>query len=126
LKIEVGKYYKTRGGYKAYVSGKSPFKTSRPFTVLYEISEYSTVAAENGSTLLADSKEISCNDLIAPWPEEKSVEVWVWLYNHGAVIENYRAPTPYEREPVVNNGIKHEYVIGAVKLTGKVVEGVFE
>lgn len=68
LKLEVGKFYKTRNGKKAFVYGK--YKNTNeiyPYavvTVTDPISE-STVT-ENGKRCIGQE---TCSDLVAPWEE---------------------------------------------------------
>jgi hypothetical protein len=66
LKLEVGKFYKTRDGRKAWIVGSAGEKEIFPFTVVaQEESEFYSVA-QNGRRWCDDTDE---SDLVAPWEE---------------------------------------------------------
>lgn len=66
-------------------------------------------------------------DIVGRWPEEREVEVWVWLQRNGTVVAHCTALTGYPRggQPykLPTDAVD---AVGAVRLTGKIIEGVFE
>jgi hypothetical protein len=112
MKVEVGKYYKTRNGDKAYVTGASPFKTARPFTVVPSDEEYAYVVYGDGAAFYDCESLI---DLVAPWPEEIAVEVWIALHNSGRIS--------YGSVPLTEHA---DEIVGVSVVTGKITKGVFE
>jgi hypothetical protein len=114
--IEAGKYYRTRGGTKAYVAGKSPFpKTPETNMFLgWEETQYDTVIVNswtpNGriSNILAHRF-----DLISEWRDPISLERWANVYSDGVI---YCYPSKEQADKCAA-----ENRIACIKLTG--IEG---
>ncbi len=81
MKIEVGKEYKTRGGYLATVIYELSGNEKRfPFVVCIKYSdgdEQVITATRQGRTL---KHEQSLDDLVSPAPKKIKVEVWTNVY----------------------------------------------
>ena len=81
MKIEVGKEYKTRGGYLATVIYELSGNEKRfPFVVCIKYSdgdEQVITATRQGRTL---KHEQSLDDLVSPAPKKIKVEGWVNVY----------------------------------------------
>ena len=74
LKIEAGKYYRTRDGRKAFVAARNPFNAR--FCWMGMIDSISTLCGvtwlESGR--FSDTREAHPDDLIAPWTEPRTIE----------------------------------------------------
>jgi hypothetical protein len=75
IKPEVGKQYKTRGGWRCVVVDKD---SDGEFLVWHKDDNETWFHIENGKF---DSDDDSDNDIIAEWSEPKTHEVWVSLYS---------------------------------------------
>lgn len=120
MKIEVGKFYKTRKGLKVrlYAVDQGGEFPNHGATLESGIWNSQTWAANN---MYYVDGETSDYDIVAPWPDEKEVETWVWLHSDGRTSLN-----PVKPNAAWTNDPSYVRVIGAVRLTGKIVEGVFE
>lgn len=107
MKLEVGKYYKTRDGAKAYVGAQNPFRDiGDAFQGFVHGYPYSRTWSREGKCV-----EVTQNhDLIAEWSEPQSGEVWVNVnhYTPGYRGENGKIffgnhPTKEEADYAVKN-----------------------
>ncbi len=73
MKIESGKYYKTRDGRKAYVVGEVPDQEYHCFVASID-NDCLDYYGEDGSSMGENFERLE--DLIAPWPETRVVEGW--------------------------------------------------
>ena len=90
MKLEAGKYYKTRDGRKAKIVSEispSPFNhtvSTYPFMGWVEGYTAAISWTAQGSYIEQDwSKADSDSDLVAEWKEPVKVEGWVNVYPHG-------------------------------------------
>lgn len=81
MQIEVGKYYKTRDGRKAFIAAKLPNPSDEPYIGYAEYTHGQIVESwyEDGSYITDQS---SGNDLIEEWKEPKSGVRYVNIYDN--------------------------------------------
>lgn len=119
LKLSTEGYWRTRDGQKVriYATDGAPLDGE----------EYAIHGAIEGKTgwtselWTTDGKFFTKGeygrDIVGRWPEEREVEAWVWLWTCGDMTFHDHPP---------GEGYRSDHVVGAARLTGKVVEGVFE
>lgn len=100
FKPEAGKYAKTRGGHKAFVSAiiQNPMQDKQP--------SYSVIGFVEGSddriTWTSDGRFISGNeddfDLVAEWVEPKRIKGWVNVYDSALSSESAGGVHPTKRD----------------------------
>jgi len=80
IKLEVGKVYKTRGGLKAYVNGKT-CSSDYPF--------YGHIENKGGPEMWEEDGRYTCSeslyDLVSEWTEPKKVKVYLYKDESGTL-----------------------------------------
>lgn len=120
LKLSTDGFWKTRDGRKVRIYAIDGSRGRSVHGAIFDGDEWYhyTWTAPGTYYFLSEAD----SDIIGRWPEEKTVEAWVWLWSNGEVeSRNY---TPQEWRRSVGKHCPH--VIGAVHLTGTVIEGKFE
>lgn len=110
MKLEAGKYYRTRDERKAYVAAVlSPFKHLDPdFLAIGWIEGSDSALARmwnpNTGAFITDD---SCQaDLVAEWKEPKIIKGWLNIYSEnsvGDIVTGYIYPTLERARSVSNN-----------------------
>jgi hypothetical protein len=103
MKLEAGKMYRTRGGFKAHIFGTSPFTDWAIGTI-----EGSTLGESwrpNGNYLNCGTR--SDRDLISEWREPVSKTVHLWINADGFVQAYWGDGTP---APTIPNPTGHSVV----------------
>jgi hypothetical protein len=97
LKLEVGKYYKTRSGDKAYIAAKveNPFKqgsNEKPFVGFIRHIECERTWCEGGGYFIIGG--CSMNDLMSEWVDPAKATATVFLYRdcHGSLGVSLEMP----------------------------------
>lgn len=79
IKLEAGKYYRTRDGRKAFVSGKNPFSDTQ-CCICGFIEGYGSTSWTIDGNYYSDKSDVAY-DLIAEWKEPKRIKGWVNIYS---------------------------------------------
>lgn len=121
LQLTTDGFWKTRGGQKVVIYAIA--NSARP--------AHGAVAEPDGwrvrswfkdgrySSSPGTQREL---DIVGRWDDERPVAIWLWLYNNSYIHSESQAPSDQERRPRTDR----TYVVGAVRLTGTLVEGKFE
>lgn len=75
IKLEAGKYYRTHGGDKVFIAGKSPFE-KRPFEFCGFVENQGTQSWTAEGKFFT-GKNSSAYDIVAEWKEPKRVKGWL-------------------------------------------------
>lgn len=91
MKLEVGKFYKTRDGGKAYVAGPNPFTDGAGYCWLGAIELFDTVHWTNCGKFI--SFEESPHDLVAEWIDpSKTVKINGWVNIYPDFVSSHMHP----------------------------------
>jgi hypothetical protein len=122
MKLSTDGFYRTRGGNKARIYATDGATYYPIHGAVLRDGEWAawTWTAEGRSSSRVGVFELS--DIVGRWPQEKEVEVWVWLCENGDTVTACKAPGPGAR---TRSADAYDAVVGAVRLTGTVTEGRF-
>jgi hypothetical protein len=101
MKIEAGKYYRTRDGRKAFVVGVHPLAVQTPFVgVIYEqmdILRMTPCTWDNtGESPDSNTSSPEKDSLVAEWKEPAKGTVWVNINRNDNRLKDIWASAPYE------------------------------
>ena len=82
MKIEAGKYYKTRGGSRAFIGAKKPEGFNGDYDFFGVVEEARSEKWISGSCWKANGRTVLANDdhdIVGEWKETKRIKGWVSL-----------------------------------------------
>jgi hypothetical protein len=125
MKIEAGKYYRTRFGKKAYTSGFSPFSSTSEIHIIsgwVNGSSTPTTWTSDGRMYRHGESE---NDLVAEWVDPISVDLTVRLIDRNGLKMVMIEPINHERVHFIGVGQKMpgDVCLGSVQT--KLIEAPF-
>lgn len=120
MKLEVGKFYKTRGGKRAHVMGiiyntKSPMNYPVMGYIDEELS-YDTWTLEGNINRSATEEK---DDLIEEWREPIKIEGWINMYGGSSYYPDEAAPEFYRTKESADYHVKnHKHRVACIKVSG--------